>query len=103
MKLKKLILPVLVVLWLGFFLYHTIPLMINEHNKNKILHEISEVERNIELNKQQRLNCSTNMELWNNDNEKNREIVKELQEQYNSMVGFTQAWQPELSWKNELR
>lgn len=88
MKLKKLILPIIIILWVGFFLYHTIPLVINDHKKNKILNEISEVERKIELNKQQWLSCSTNMELWNNENEQNRKLIEELKANYNKIAGF---------------
>lgn len=88
MKLKRFILPILSILWIGLFLYFAIPLMINEHQKNKILNEISEVERNIEFNKQQRLNCSTNMELWNNENEQNRRLIDELKANYNKIAGF---------------
>ena len=88
MKLRKLILPIVIILGLGFFLYHTIPLIITEHKKNQILNKISDAERIIELNKQQRLNCSTNMELWNNQNEENRKLIEELKTNYNNMVGF---------------
>lgn len=88
MKLKKLILPIVIILWLWFFLYHTIPLVINEHKKNQILNKITDAERTIELNKQQRLNCSTNMELWNNQNEENRKLIEELKLNYNNVAGF---------------
>jgi len=69
--------------------------MAKEHKQNKIRKEIEIVELRIEKNKQERLNCEANMKLWNQENEENRVILNELKEQYNSMVGFTSAWQPQ--------
>jgi len=46
--------------------------VIKEHKLNKIKSQIEEVEAQIEYNKQQRLNCDTNMKLWSEENELNR-------------------------------
>lgn len=70
-----------------------IPLWIKNHKIRMLQKEIQKVEAQIEYNKEQRLNCETNMKLWNDENNANRELVAQLKEQYNSMVGFTQAWQ----------
>jgi len=78
-------------------LAYIIPLIGKQHELNKIQTQIKIVEEKIEYNKQQRLSCSTNMELWNKDNKVNNKIVEELKTQYNNMVGFTEAWQPETS------
>lgn len=71
------------------------PIVIKEHRLNKIKSQIEKVEKQIEYNKQQWLNCEQNMKLWNEENESNRNIVNELKVNYNNMVGFTEAWQPE--------
>ena len=71
------------------------PTIVKEHQLNKIKKQIEKVELKIEANKQERLNCETNMVLWNKENESNRGIVNELKINYNNMVGFTEAWQPE--------
>jgi len=90
-NLRKILLYVLFISLVAFFFSYTIPLMIREHEKNKIMTEISQIELQIEHNKQQRLNCSNNMEMWNNDNDKNRKMIDELKSKYNEMVGFTGA------------
>lgn len=92
---KKTLFYWILLLLLGFFLYQVIPLMAKEHKQNKIRKEIEIVELRIEKNKQERLNCEANMKLWNQENEENRVILNELKEQYNNMVGFIEAWQPE--------
>ncbi len=71
------------------------PIVIKEHKLNKIKSQIERIEEQIEYNKQQWLNCDQNMKLWNEENERNRNIVNELKVNYNNMVGFTEAWQPE--------
>lgn len=71
------------------------PIVVKEHRLNKIKSQIERVEEQIEYNKQQWLNCDQNMKLWNEENESNRNIVNELKVNYNNMVGFTEAWQPE--------
>jgi len=71
------------------------PIIIKEHKLNKIKSQIERIEEQIEYNKQQWLNCDQNMKLWNEENESNRNIVNELKANYNNMVGFTEAWQPE--------
>lgn len=96
-KIRKLVFYIIFIVLFGFFLARAIPDMINDHKKNDILQQIQQVELKIEANKQERLNCEANMKLWNNDNEKNRGIINELKTKYNSMVGFTSAWQPEMS------
>ncbi len=69
-----------------------IPLGIKNYKLNSIQRDIQRVENQIEYNKQQWLNCETNMQLWNEENNENRRIVEQLKEKYNDMVGFTQAW-----------
>lgn len=71
------------------------PIVVKEHRLNKIKSQIERIEEQIEYNKQQWLNCDQNMKLWNEENESNRNIVNELKVNYNNMVGFTEAWQPE--------
>lgn len=71
------------------------PIVVKEHKLNKIKSQIERIEEQIEYNKQQWLNCDQNMKLWNEENESNRNIVNELKVNYNNMVGFTEAWQPE--------
>ncbi len=71
------------------------PIVVKEHKLNKIKSQIERIEEQIEYNKQQWLNCDQNMKLWNEENERNRNIVNELKVNYNNMVGFTEAWQPE--------
>ncbi len=71
------------------------PIVIKEHKLNKIKSQIERIEEQIIYNKQQWLNCDQNMKLWNEENERNRNIVNELKVNYNNMVGFTEAWQPE--------
>lgn len=71
------------------------PIVIKEHKLNKIKSQIERIEEQIEYNKQQWLNCDQNMKLWNEENESNRNIVNELKVNYNNMVGFIEAWQPE--------
>jgi hypothetical protein len=68
-----------------------IPLAIKQHKLNKITTNISQIEKQIEFNKSQRLSCETNMKLWNKENESNRVIINDLKQQYNEMVGFTSA------------
>ena len=80
------------IVWLVMMMYW--PVVIKEHKLNKIKSQIEEVEAQIEYNKQQRLNCDTNMKLWSEENELNRWIISELKVNYNNMVGFTEAWQP---------
>lgn len=70
-----------------------VPLAKSWYERHALQKEIDKVEQQIELNKAKRSECSANMQLWNSDNDKNREMLKELKEQYNEMVGFTQAWQ----------
>lgn len=93
MKKFKIWAYVIWVLLLARFLSQAIPATIHSHKLNKIQNEILLHEEQIEANKQQRLNCSTNMQLWNNENEETRKIVQQLKEKYNSMAGFTQASQ----------
>lgn len=71
------------------------PIVVKEHKLNKLKSQIERIEEQIEYNKQQWLNCDQNMKLWNEENERNRNIVNELKVNYNNMVGFTEAWQPE--------
>jgi len=80
----------LVILFVGFLAY-TVPMIKEKHELNKIKHKIETEVQKIELNKQRRLNCSVNMELWNQENDESRAMITHLKEQYNNMVGFSQA------------
>lgn len=93
MKKFKIWAYVIWLLLLARFLSQAIPATIHSHKLNKIQNEITLYEEQIESNKQQRLNCSTNMEIWNNENEQNRKIIEELKTNYNKIAGFTQASQ----------
>lgn len=67
--------------------------IINHHIEvTKIKNQIEEVQLKIELNKEQWNTCFTNMEIWHTENEENRNILNDLMQQYNDMVGFTTAW-----------
>jgi peptidoglycan hydrolase CwlO-like protein len=68
-----------------------IPLVKKWYQVHSLQKEIERVSDQIELNKAKWSECSTNMQLWNSDNDKNREMLRQLQEQYNEMVGFTVA------------
>jgi hypothetical protein len=72
-------------------LYTLGTLVAKEYQLRSYRVKIERIEAKIETNKQERLNCETNMKLWNAENEENRQIVKELKENYNKMVGFTSA------------
>jgi predicted PurR-regulated permease PerM len=66
--------------------------IINHHIEvTKIKNQIEEVQLKIELNKEQWNTCFTNMETWHTENEQNRQILNDLMQQYNDMVGFTMA------------
>lgn len=83
-----------IIVW--FFIY-TIPLIQKQHQISKLKQEITMYESKIEGNKQQWANCDTNMKLWNSDNIANQKIVNELKTNYNNMVGFTEALQPQVA------
>jgi cell division protein FtsB len=68
-----------------------VPLAKSWYQRHTLQKEIQKVEQQIELNKAKRAECSTNMQLWNSDNDKNREMLENLKKQYNDMVGFTEA------------
>ena len=93
MNKQKLVFGLIALVVFIFVLCLYIPLWIKNHNIKVLQKEIQKVEAQIEYNKQQRLSCETNMKLWNDENNANRELVAQLKEQYNEMVGFTQAWQ----------
>jgi septal ring factor EnvC (AmiA/AmiB activator) len=86
----------LIIVLIVLFAY-TIPLIKKQHQLNKIQTQIEMVESKIEQNKQKWLNCDANMKLWNKDNNDNKKIVEELKTQYNNMVGFTSALQPQVA------
>ena len=68
-----------------------IPLAKKDLQIKGIKKDIQRVEAQIELNKTQRANCDANMKLWNEENDANRQMLEELKEKYNDMVGFTEA------------
>ncbi len=82
------------VIWLVFLgmLGALIPLVKKDLQLRSMRKDIEKIEAQIEFNKEQWANCDANMKLWNDENNANREMVKKLKEEYNSMVGFTEAW-----------
>jgi hypothetical protein len=68
-----------------------IPLAKKDLQLRSMRKDIEKIEAQIEFNKEQWANCDANMKLWNEENNANREMVKNLKEEYNSMVGFTEA------------
>ncbi len=93
-KTKFVLYFILLIISVAFVAY-SVPMIVKQHELNKLQNQIQLIEAKIESNKQERLNCEANMALWNKDNELNRKMVIELETQYNNMVGFTEAWQPE--------
>lgn len=83
------------VIWLVFLgmLCMLIPLAKKDLQLRGMRKDIEKIEAQIEFNKAQWATCDTNMKLWNEENDANREMLKNLKEEYNSMVGFTEAWQ----------
>ena len=68
-----------------------IPLARKDIQLRSMRKDIEKIEAQIQFNKEQWANCDTNMKLWNDENNANREMLKNLKEEYNSMVGFTGA------------
>ena len=68
-----------------------IPLAKKDLQLRSMRKDIEKIEAQIEFNKEQWANCDANMKLWNDENNANREMVKKLKEEYNSMVGFMEA------------
>ena len=81
------------VIWLVFLvllgLY--IPLAKKDLQLRSIRKDIQRVEAQIEFNKEQWANCDANMKLRNEENNANREMLANLKEEYNDMVGCTGA------------
>ena len=76
---------------IAVFLIITIPILKHDMAVRKIANQIEEVQMKIELNKEQWNVCHQNMELWHTENDENRQILNELMQEYNDMVGFTTA------------
>lgn len=74
------------------FLIIVVPIIKQDLAVKSLRKQIEEVQLRIELNKEQWNVCHENMELWHTENEENRVILNDLMNQYNEMVGFTQAW-----------
>lgn len=74
------------------FLIIVIPIIKQDLAVKSLRKQIEEVQLKIELNKEQWNVCKENMELRHTENEENRVIINDLMNQYNEMVGFTQAW-----------
>ena len=68
-----------------------IPLVKKDIQLRGMRKDIEKIEAQIEFNKEQWANCDANMKLWNDENNANREMLKNLKQEYNSMVGFTEA------------
>lgn len=68
-----------------------IPLAKKDLQLRSIRKDIQRVEAQIEFNKEQWANCDANMKLRNEENNANREMLANLKEEYNDMVGFTGA------------
>ena len=82
------------IIWLVFLgmLGVLIPLAKKDLQLRSMRKDIEKIEAQIQFNKEQWANCDANMKLWNSENDANREMLKNLKEEYNSMVGFTEAW-----------
>ena len=82
------------VIWLVFLvlLVLYIPLAKKDLQLRSMRKDIQKIEAQIEFNKEQWANCNANMKLWNDENNANREMLENLKREYNSMVGFTEAW-----------
>lgn len=82
------------IIWLVFLgmLGALIPLVRKDLQLRSMRKDIEKIEAQIEFNKEQWANCDANMKLWNDENNANREMLKNLKQEYNSMVGFTEAW-----------
>lgn len=82
------------IIWLVFLgmLGALIPLAKKDLQLRSMRKDIQRIEAQIEFNKEQWANCDANMKLWNDENNANREMLKNLKDEYNSMVGFTEAW-----------
>ena len=73
------------------FLIIVIPIIKQDLKVKALRKQIQEVQLQIELNKEQWNVCHENMNTWHTENEENRQILNDLMNQYNEMVGFTQA------------
>lgn len=87
---------IILLVWVIFVWYFWYKFIQRENELSKLRNEILKLEAQIEINKQSWSYCATNMQLWNDDNNKNREMLTTLKKQYNDMifssdVGFTQA------------
>lgn len=92
MDKKKLIIYGIASVIFILFLVIIIPIINHHLEVTKIKNQIEEVQLRIELNKEQWNVCHENMNTWHTENEENRQILNDLMNQYNEMVGFTQAW-----------
>ena len=68
-----------------------IPLAKKDLQLRSMRKDIQKIEAQIELNKAQWATCDANMKLWNEENNANREMLENLKQEYNDMVGFTGA------------
>lgn len=92
-KNKVLIIASAIILVIIIIFLIVVTPIINHHLEVvKIKNQIEEVQLKIELNKEQWNVCHENMNTWHTENEENRVILNDLMNQYNEMVGFTQAW-----------
>lgn len=79
-----------------------IPIIKHHLEVQKIKNEIEKVQLQIEFNKEQWNVCHDNMEMWHDENEQNREILNQLMQQYNDMVGFTKASENRVSPQTQV-
>ena len=91
MNKKKLIIYGVCSVIFILFLIIIVPIIKQDLKVKALRKQIQEVQLQIELNKEQWNVCHENMELWHTENEENRVILNDLMNQYNEMVGFTQA------------
>lgn len=95
-KITSYIIYWLLIIWAIYVGYVWYKFIERENQLSELRNEILKIEAQIEINKQSWEYCATNMQLWNDDNNKNREMVANLKKQYNDMifssdVGFTRA------------
>lgn len=93
MKKEKIIIWLIALIVFIVILVLYIPVMKKNHQIRMLQKEIIKMEKEIELNSSKREECSLNMVKWREDNDKNREMLSEMYDNYDNMVGFQRAWQ----------
>ena len=96
MLVIKWIVWLILTVWMVYLWFTLYKVIEREQELWKLRTEILKLEAQIEINKTNREYCATNMQLRNDDNNKNREMIAQMKKQYNNMifntdVGFPQA------------